>query len=469
MPLNGRDLVLAAHKRTVVNRPPWVPFTGVHAAALAGYRADEYLLDPAKIVAGIETAYSLYRPDGLPVCFDLQIEAEILGAALHWAEDAPPSVISHPLVDGYAALADLRVPTASDGRIPIVLQATRALKKTVGKQAALYGLVTGPFTLAAHLRGVNIFLDMFDAPEDLQRLMAFCGLVARAMADYYSAAGADVIAVVDPMISQISPDHFHEFVHKEAGATFEHIRASNCASSFFVCGNATALLASMAACRPDGIAVDENVDMALLAAVAAEYNISFAGNIPLTTVMLFGSEAQNMAAVLNLVDAHAGPGYILSPGCDIPFSVPVSNIGALTLAVHEPEKARAILANQTAGNTVELDIQLPEYTNLQRPLVELITLDSDTCPPCKYMVDATRRVAEMVPGGIDWVEYKITSPENVVRMKKLGVSNLPTIVINGQVAFVSRIPDLASYQKAIARVAAESASVSAAVGRKEGA
>jgi len=41
----------------------------------------------------------VYDPDGQPVVFDLQIEAEILGCELMWAKFAPPSVASHPLAE----------------------------------------------------------------------------------------------------------------------------------------------------------------------------------------------------------------------------------------------------------------------------------------------------------------------------------------------------------------------------------
>jgi uroporphyrinogen decarboxylase len=38
------------------------------------------------------------------------------------------------------------------------------------------------------------------------------------------------------------------------------------------------------------------------------------------------------------------------------------------------------------------------------------------------------------------VEYKITQPENVARIKKMGVQHLPAIFINGQLKFSSIIP-----------------------------
>ena len=50
------------------------------------------------------------------------------------------------------------------------------------------------------------------------------------------------------------------------------------------------------------------------------------------------------------------------------------------------------------------------------------------------------------------MEYKITEKKNVVRMQRLGVTNIPTIVINGKPTFVSFIPDLATYSREIEKV-----------------
>ena len=47
----------------------------------------------------------------------------------------------------------------------MVLDVMRRMKKAVGETTALYGLLCGPFTLASHLRGNDIFMDMFDDEE----------------------------------------------------------------------------------------------------------------------------------------------------------------------------------------------------------------------------------------------------------------------------------------------------------------
>ena len=47
----------------------------------------------------------------------------------------------------------------------------------------------------------------------------------------YIDAGADVVAVVDPMTSQISPDHFAQFVSPYVKPVFEYIKSRGKASS----------------------------------------------------------------------------------------------------------------------------------------------------------------------------------------------------------------------------------------------
>lgn len=447
--MNGRDLVLAALERKDTERVPWVPFTGVHIGSLFGYTAVELLQSADKLVqCGIE-ANRRYRADGQPVVFDLQIEAEILGCQLQWADDAPPSVVSHPLASGYQAMDQIEIPTPDNGRLPVVLKAMKDLKKAIGAETALYGLVCGPFTLAMHLRGTNLFLDMFDDPDNLKALVHRCREVAQAVADYYIEAGMDVIAVVDPMISQISPEHFEEFVSQESKELFGFIRSRGVRSCYFVCGNATPLLSVMAQCGPDGISVDENVPLDKARQVAEEYGIAFGGNIPLTTVLLLGEPVDCIATALELVEKYQGPGFILSPGCDIPYAVPPDNLASISLAVLDPVKARQFVTVHQKEASNEVDVDMPDYGALTRPLIEVFTIDSATCPPCKYMVDATKEVARRLDGQVDWVEHKATVPQTIARLKKLGISNLPTIVINGQVAFVSVIPNIDRYVEAV--------------------
>ena len=131
------------------------------------------------------------------------------------------------------------------GRIPLVLDVTRRIKKAVGDRTALYGLFCGPYTLASHLRGTNFFRDARQHPEYVKELMAYTTELGLQMADFYLEEGVDVIVPVDPVVSQISPTHFKNFVFEPYAKIFGHIRNKGAFSSFFVCGNATHILELM--------------------------------------------------------------------------------------------------------------------------------------------------------------------------------------------------------------------------------
>lgn len=440
------------HEKT--DQVPWVPFAGVHAGKLLGYDAQEVLQDEEKLFDSLMEVNKLYKPSGQPVIFDLQVEAECLGCELVWAKDAPPSVAKHPL-EGTEELETpcyCTIPKKESGRIPMILRVMERMKKAVGDTTALYGLICGPFTLAAHLRGNDIFMDMYDDEEAVEEFLAYCNAVAMKMAEYYVEAGMDVIAVVDPLISQISADHFKQFMHEPFSKLFAHIKELGALSSFFVCGDATRNIEVMCQTAPDSISVDENVDILAAKKITDQYNVVIGGNIPLTTVMLHGTQQDNMKFVVDLLDQMEDTkNFILAPGCDMPYDVPVENAIGITQALHETDSVREMLKNYVAEDD-SIDVELPDYEHLEKPLVEVFTLDSATCAACTYMMGAANEAKAVFGDAIDMVEYKFTVKENIARCKKMGVPNLPSIYINGKLKFRSLVPSKEELDAAIREV-----------------
>ena len=436
---NGKELIFDVLNHLPTNKIPWVPFTGIHVGKLKNYSATEVLTDKDKLLECLLLANHLYAPDGQPVIFDLQVEAEILGCQLLWVDDSPPTVVNHPLSNSLSIPTYL--PKKTDGRLPLILDVMEQMKSLVGKETALYGLITGPFTLAAHLRGTEIFMDMSDNPEYVQSLLSYAEKVAMCLADFYIEAGMDVIAVVDPMISQISPRHFKRFMLDPFTSLFEHIQKANTFSAFFVCGDATKNLELMCQTKPDCIAVDENINMSQAQTITQKYNLTLQGNIPLTTRMLLGTQEDNMAYVVELIDTLSSHNLIISPGCDMPYHTPIENVIAVTEAIRNTEQTRLILNNYKA-NDINLDnVILPNYAELPRPLIEVFTLDSASCAACSYMLAAAIRAADAFEDKVDLIEYKITKPENIARLKKMEIQNLPAILVNGELKFSSLIPN----------------------------
>ena len=444
-----KDILFATLKHEQTERAPWVPFAGVHAGKLIGANATEVLTNDDALVKALLEVNKLYKPDGQPVVFDLQLEAEVLGCELLWADFGPPSIKTHPLESTMTVPCYCTLPTQDDGRIPMVLSAMRRMKAEVGDTTALYGLICGPFTLASHLRGNDIFMDMYDDEDFVKELLTYCAECGKRMSSYYIEAGMDVIAIVDPLVSQISVNHFTQFLHEPFADLFSHIRESGAFSSFFVCGDATRNIEPMCKTAPDSISVDENVDIVAAKAITDRYNIAIGGNIPLTSVMLHGTQQDNMKYVVDMQDrVNATRNFIVAPGCDMPYAVPVENAIGAAQAVLQREATRKVVENYTSA-TFDIEVALPDYANLQRPLVEVFTLDSATCAACTYMMAAADIAKAHFGDEIDLFEYKFTEKVNIARCIKMGVKNLPSIYINGALKFSSIIPSREELQATI--------------------
>ncbi len=435
--MSGKELIQKALTLQPTDRVPWVPFIGIHGARLIGVNATEYLQHADHIVNGISRAVEMYKPDGIPVIFDLQLEAEALGCQLIWADNNPPAVHSHPLVQG-TILDSLVIPGPQQGRIGVAMEAAGRLRK-MHPDIALYGLITGPFTLALHLLGTDIFIKMFEDPEYIQRLLEFTKEVAKAMAGYYMQNGCDVIAVVDPMTSQIDPGLFRQFVSAPATEIFDFIRNKGVFSSFFVCGHAQQNIEIMCKCRPDNISIDENIPLDFVKPIALEHKVSFGGNMKLTVVLLMGTPEECMQNALECIDSGGNRGFILAPGCDLPMDTPPENLQAVTSIVHDPYKQDVIRTMEKTETDLEL-LNMKDYGKTDKVIVDIITLDSESCAPCQYMVESVIKVAPQFEGIVEWREHAIKRMDAVTFMASLMVKNIPTICIDGKIAFVSKIP-----------------------------
>ncbi|MGI6767281.1 MAG: uroporphyrinogen decarboxylase family protein [Lentihominibacter sp.] len=437
----GKELIFKALRHEPMDEIPWVPFAGVHAGQLKGYTAEEMLTEADKLVESMKEAAKLYQPDGLPVLFDLQVEAEILGCELMWAKDNPPSVKTHPLAgDNKGLPCQCKLPTPEDGRLPMILDAKRRMKKELGDDIALYGLICGPFTLASHLRGSDIFMDMMRDKEYVKELMAYCGQVALRMCEMYIDAGMDVIAVVDPLISQVSPKMINQLLAEPFIAIFDYLRMREVFSCFFVCGDATKQIEEMCKTNPDGISIDENVDLAKAKEISDRYNICIGGNIPLTTTMLHGTQEDNIKVTLDLIDSVKDKrNFIVSPGCDMPYATPRENTVACAQAVKNPEGSRKLVENYQSSFD-DIDVEIPDYANEDKVLVELFLIDPEQCAACTYMKAAAVDAYEDMKDIAEIREYLYTIKEDIARTKKMEIAKLPTMAVDGEPLFLSIIP-----------------------------
>lgn len=309
----GKQDVIDAVKGLPTQKVPWVPYSGVHSAFLIGEPADKYLKNANLIAKGVTYAAQRYKADGIPLLFDLTVEAISLGCDHKWWPDNPPSVTGHPLDKKSLKEAGLKVPGPNDGRWPIIIEAGKKVRAAL-PDVALYGILCGPLTLASHLRGVRIFTDVYKNRAVAKEIIDFCGEVAAEAARIYAEEiGCDVVAITDPVASQIKPETFREFVTPASQPAIQAVKKAGKVSSFFICGDATKVLPEVAQIGTDGFAIDEQLNLNYVRDVALKYGVGFGGNLKLTLALSLGLISPRDDAIASLA-AGGMTGYVFAPG-----------------------------------------------------------------------------------------------------------------------------------------------------------
>jgi len=172
---------------------PFVPTIYEHAAALIGHTPSEVAKREDLLVEGQLAAYEHYRHPLVSVGLDIyNIEAEALGGIIDFPGDTSLPALRSPIIQSPDDFKALRLPDPhSDGRMPMLLGACRRLKAAL--PATISGTVTGPFTLAAILRGFEDFtMDMLDEPDFAREQLKFAAEFAFIFAREYHDLGVNI-------------------------------------------------------------------------------------------------------------------------------------------------------------------------------------------------------------------------------------------------------------------------------------
>lgn len=310
----AKQMLIDAYRGKMTPKAPWVPYAGVHCAFLIEEDADTMLKDPELLAKGVVEAAKRYKADGIPLLFDLSVEANSIGCDLKWWPDNVPSVQNHPCSGKTPQDAGLQLPTKESGRWPVIFEAARIAKPQLQElDCALMGLFCGPLTLASHLAGVRIFTDVYKNPEFAQEVTKFAGAVGALSAQFYAEMGCDIIACVDPVASQIKSDTFKEFVTPNCQEAIKVIHDAGLTSSFFICGDCTRVMEDVCQIGTHGFAIDEQLNLNFVRDLARKHGVGFGGNLKLTLALSLGLISSREDAIVSLA-AGGQHGYTFAPG-----------------------------------------------------------------------------------------------------------------------------------------------------------
>ncbi len=294
---------------------------GAPAVILSHLSMEEALHDPGLLCEAMRFTVEEMGLDTYCLMADLSVEAEACGSALQFSPGDLPMVVSHPLQESDDP-RNLRLPDPRrDGRMPVFLETMRRIKR----DGALIrsATVTGPFTLATHLRGTEIYLDTGMNSEGARRILEYCTQVILAYAEALIEAGADFIVLAEPAGSQLSPAAYEAFSQAYSRRI---IRALGAPCILHVCGKAGHVVEKMWESGAAGISVDD-VDLRSLARRAPR-RVVILGNISTLTLVNSTPEEIRAKTVEMLDGVKDRAEYIALPGCDLAPDTPLENIQA---------------------------------------------------------------------------------------------------------------------------------------------
>src|SRR4030066_31072 len=262
--LNSRERVLKLFSKEKTDYIPIFSGMGnvtVHGLEKYGWKFPEIHTDARKMANMAASTYQLFGFESVVVPFDMGVEAEALGSKVNYYAHATdilyPTISEHPA----EKVEDLHLQVPSDlakaGRIPVVTEALRILKKEVGDQVAVGSWVLGPYTLAGQWLALSQLAKAAFKKKDLVRkvLDQLAGVLIQII-KIYRAAGADYITVREmgagPDI--LSPRMFESLVRPPLKKIFDGIASPKV---LHICGDTIAIVDQMVLCGADAISVEK--------------------------------------------------------------------------------------------------------------------------------------------------------------------------------------------------------------------
>jgi [methyl-Co(III) methanol-specific corrinoid protein]:coenzyme M methyltransferase len=245
-------------KRSTFSLGPFLPITKMWQE---GWRFEQILREPQAMVRASLAKIDLgFESTTLP--YDLNVEAEALGAVVRYHEDQEGIPVYPTIADKIVAVPDdVRIPSQiqAAGRIPQILAAISQTVEQAGSRGAVGAFVPGPFTLAGQVMDMDkMFVLTIKQPEAIRQILAKLTQTISSVKDAYIQAGAQYIVVEEGGATAISPRLFASLILPHLQAIFAVKKVPHL---LFLTGNADRFIGSLLACGADGMGVDQACDL----------------------------------------------------------------------------------------------------------------------------------------------------------------------------------------------------------------
>jgi MtaA/CmuA family methyltransferase len=306
------------------------------AAAQAGLSLRESCTDGRAMAEAHIAAWERYGHDMIDLENGVAALASAVGCGVAFETETSPPWVVAPALERIEDVDQLRpIDPSRDGMLPELLKATRLISETLGDRAFLLAEADqAPFSLATQIVGVEALLMALTDPdrEDLvRRLLDYATQQVIRYARALIEAGAHMTGMGDSIAGPdvCSPALYRQFAWPYERQVVETLAAEGTKIGLHICGDSTRIMDDMVGTGSQLLAVDHKVDRAAVKESARGLT-TLIGTVDPSGVLARGTPDEVRAAArTDLAALAVGGGFILAPGCALPYDTPEANIRAL--------------------------------------------------------------------------------------------------------------------------------------------
>lgn len=279
----------------------------------------------ASQIEAIHAFNDFFNPDFLFTSMDLSVEAECFGSTVIFSElDAPN--IENRLVLDINQIKRLTLPDVGDKRSGLYLDVAKKIA-SLKTSKPVFGVITGPFTLAGRLFGVTemfqlVIEDELAAKELVEKCHQFLIMYSEAFKD----AGCDGIVVAEPLAGLLSPKALNNFSSAYIKTLVQELTSQKFHFIYHNCGARSAHLDAILNIEASIFHFGTPMDIiAALNKSNGQYIIS--GNLDPSSIFHAEKVDTVIKATSDLMSQSQGyNNFVIAPGCELPITTPLINV-----------------------------------------------------------------------------------------------------------------------------------------------
>ncbi len=338
--LSSLERVLTAFRHKEPDRVPVSPILCAGGRQISGVSFPDYSLDAGQAARVFIDGFEFVGGDAVVLLLDLSVEAADFGQEILYPENSTPMPdYSKPLLkhhDDYARIKPIALSESS--RMKEFVRLCDIVSREIGFRSIVSGFIFGPLGILAMMRGAeSLFKECRLYPD---KVKAACDAITETLVEFVNAQCDTGIAAVaiDTLFasrSGLPKDLWEEIEGPFAREISKAIKAKGKIVAVHNCGHAPYFDAQIRSMEPDLINFAHLPDdCSSRVELKRRYGdqITLMGYIP-TPLLVHGTPREVIDECRRHIDDLApGGGFILSPGCEYPPNINLTNAFALIYA-----------------------------------------------------------------------------------------------------------------------------------------